>query len=161
MDGVHESYHTRLGRHDDRMSPGTAPEIPDPAQGLAGGDPCRREEHIGATDEVVQHKLPLGVYKTVLFELLDLGALRRPHPGLHLPSEALHDRRGENTFRGSSDTDDGVQIAPPHPYGDGRGKVAFWSDLNTRARLADLVDEAFVPVTIQDRDGDLRRLAAE
>src|SRR5215204_2514933 len=161
MDGVHESYHTRLGRHDDRVSPGTAPEIPNPAQGLTGGDPCRREEHVGATDQVVQRKLPLGVCKAVLFELLDLGALRRPHPGLHLPAEALHDGRCKDAFRCTSYTDDGVQVGPTHSHGDGRGEVAFWSDLNTRARLADLVDEAFVPVTIQDRDGDLRRLAAE
>src|SRR5215210_266516 len=161
MDGVHESYHTRLGRHDDRVRPGPAPEIPDPLEGLARGDTGRREEHVVAPDQVVERELPLGVCQTVLFELLDLGALRRPHPGLHLSSEALHDRRREDTFRGPSDTDDGVQVGPTHPYGDGRGKVAFWPYLDARARPADLVDEALVPVTVQDGDGDLRSLAAE
>src|ERR671910_455563 len=125
MDGVHESYHTRLGRHDDRMCPGTAPEIPDPAQGLAGGYSCRCEEYVGAPDQVVQRKLPLGVCKAILFELLDLRALRRPHPGLHLPAEALHDRGGKDALRGASYSDYRVQISPTHTHGDSRGEVAF------------------------------------
>src|SRR5215211_4955911 len=161
MDGVHESYHTRLCRHDDRVRSGSAPEVPDPFEGLARGDTGRREEHVGSPDQVVERKLPLGVCKTVLFEFLDLGALRRPHPSLHLPPKTFHYRRGENTFRGSSDADNGVQVAPSHPYGDRRGKVTLGPDLDTRARIADLVDEALVPVTIQDGDGNLRRLAAE
>src|SRR5918993_5943259 len=161
MDGVHESYHTRLGRHDDRVSPGTAPEIPDPAQGLAGCDPCRREEHVGATDQVVQRKLPLGVCKTVLFELLDLGALRRPHPGLHLPAEALHDGRCKDAFRCTSYTDDGVQVGPTHSNGDGRGEVALRPYLDARSRLSDLLYQALVPVTVKDGDGYLRRPATK
>src|SRR5215207_11246304 len=161
MDGVHESYHTRLGRHDDRVSPGTAPEIPDPAQGLAGCDPCRREEHVGATDQVVQRKLPLGVFKAVLFVLLDLGALRRPHPGLHLPAEALHDGRCKDAFRCTSYTDDGVQVGPTHSNGDGRGEVALRPYLDARSRLSDLLYQALVPVTVEDGDGDLLRPAAE
>src|SRR5215207_4816882 len=161
MDGVHESYHTRLGRHDDRVSPGTAPKIPDPAQGLTGGDPCRREEHVGATDQVVQRKLPLGVCKAVLFELLDLGALRRPHPGLHLPAEALHDGRCEDAFRCTSYTDDGVQVGPTHSHGDGRGEVALRPYLNTRSCLSDLLYQGLVPVALQDGDCDLLRPASE
>src|ERR687897_1738757 len=161
MDGVHESYHTRLGRHGDRVSPGTAPEIPDPAQGLTGGDPRRREEHVGATDHVVQRKLPLGVCKAVLFELLDLGALRRPHPGLHLPAEALHDRGCEDALRGASYTDNGVRVGPTHPYGDGRGEVALRPYLDTRPRLSDLLYQGLVPVTVEDGDGDLLRPPAK
>src|ERR687897_2265641 len=161
MDGVHESYHTRLGRHGDRVSPGTAPEIPDPAQGLTGGDPRRREEHVGATDHVVQRKLPLGIRKAVLFELLDLGALRRPHPGLHLPAEALHDRGCEDALRGASYTYDGVRVGPTHPYGDGRGEVALWPYLDARSRLSDLLYQGLVPVAVEDGDGDLLRPAAE
>src|SRR5919112_798771 len=161
MDGVHESYHTRLGRDDGRMSPGTAPEIPDPAQGLAGCDPCRREEHVGATDQVVQRKLPLGVCKAVLFELLDLGALRRPHPGLHLPAEALHDRGCKDTFRCTSYTDDRVQVGPTHSHGDGRGEVALRPYLNARSCLSDLLYQGLVPVAVQNGNGDLLRLAAE
>src|ERR671920_261825 len=161
MDGVHESYHTRLGRHDDRMSPGTAPEIPDPAQGLAGCDPCRREEHVGATDQVVQRKLPLGVRKAVLFELLDLGALRRPHPGLHLSAEALHDRGCEDALRGASYTDDGVRVGPTHPYGDGRGEVTLGPYLDARSRLSDLLYQGLVPVAVEDGDRDLLRPAAK
>src|SRR5829696_4127792 len=161
MDGVHESYHTRLGRHDDRVSPGTAPEIPDPAQGLAGCDPCRREEHVGATDQVVQRKLPLGVCKAVLFELLDLGALRRPHPGLHLPAEALHDGRCKDAFRCTSYTDDGVQVGPTHSNGDGRGEVALRPYLDARSRLSDLLYQALVPVAVKDGHCDLLRPAAE
>src|SRR5918994_4140405 len=161
MDGVHESYHTRLGRHGDRVSPGTAPEIPDPAQGLTGGDPRRREEHVGATDHVVQRKLPLGVCKAVLFELLDLGALRRPHPGLHLPAEALHDGRCKDAFRCTSYTDDGVQVGPTHSNGDGRGEVALRPYLDARSRLSDLLYQALVPVAVKDGDGDLLRPAAE
>src|SRR5215210_1326267 len=161
MDGVHESYHTRLGRHDDRMRSGTAPEIPDPAQGLAGGDPRRREEDVGAPDQVVQRKLPLRVCKAVLFELLDLGALRRPHPGLHLSAEALHDGGCEDALRGASYSDDGVQVGPTHPHGDGRGEVALWPYLDARSRLSDLLYQGLVPVAVQDGDGDLLRPAAE
>src|SRR5918992_3535912 len=124
MDGVHESYHTRLGRHDDRMRPGTAPEIPYPVEGLAWGYSGSYEEHVGALDQVVQHKLALGVRKAVLFELIDLRALRRPHPGLHLPAEALHDGGCEDTLGGASNADDGVQVGPTHSHGYGRGKVA-------------------------------------
>src|SRR5829696_3288443 len=161
MDRVHESYHTRLGRHDDRMRPGTAPEISDPVKGLAWGDPCRCEENVGAPDQVVQRKFPLGVCKAVLFELLDLRALRRPHPGLHLPTEALHDRGCEYTLGGTSYTDDRVQVGPAHPYGDGRGEVALWPYLDACSRLSDLLYQGLVPVTVKDGDGYLRRPAAE
>src|ERR671911_1297016 len=161
MDGVHESYHTRLGRHDDRMCPGTAPEIPDPAQGLAGGYSCGCEEYVGAPDQVVQRKLPLGVCKAVLFELFDLRALRRPHPGLHLPAEALHDGGCEDTFRGTSYSDDGVQVGPTHTYGDGWREVALRPYLDARSRLSDLLYQGLVPVAVQDGDGDLLRPAAE
>src|SRR5215217_8540511 len=139
MDRVHESYHTRLVRHDDRMRPGTAPEISDPVKGLAWGNPCRCEENVGAPDQVVQRKLPLGICKAVLFELLDLRALRRPHPGLHLPTEALHDGRCKDAFRCTSYTDDGVQVGPTHSNGDGRGEVALRPYLDARSRLSDLL----------------------
>src|SRR5215204_3531496 len=161
MDSVHESYHTRLGRHDDRVRPRAAPEIPDPLEGLARGDPRRGEEYVGAPDQVVQHKLFLGVREAVLFELFYLRALRRPHSGLHLPAEALHYRRREDALGGPSDTDDRVQVGPSHSHGDGRGEVALWPYLDTRSRLSDLLYEALVPVTVEDGDGDLRRLAAE
>src|SRR5215212_697493 len=161
MDGVHESYHTRLGRHDDRMRPRTAPEVPDPVEGLAGGDPRRYEEYVGAPYQVVQRELPLGVRKAVLFELLYLRALRRPHPGLHLPSEALHDRRREDALGGTSDTDDRVQVGPTHPHSDRRREVALRPYLDTRSRLTDLLYEALVPVAIEYGDGDLRGPAAE
>src|ERR671921_1536007 len=161
MDGVHESYHTGFGRHDDRVRPGTAPEVPDPTQGLALGNPCRREEHVGAPDQVVQRKLFLGVCEAVLFELLDLRALRRPHPGLHLPAEALHDRRCQDALGCPSDTDDRVQVAPTHPHGDGRGEVAFRSYLDACSRLSDLLYKALVPVAVEDGYGYLRRPATE
>src|SRR5215210_2527237 len=161
MDGVHESYHTRLGRHDNRMRPCTAPEISDPVKGLAWGDPCRCEENVGAPDQVVQSKLLLGVRKAVLFELLDLRALRRPHPGLHLSSEALHDRGREDTLGGPSDADDRVQVGPSHPDGDGRCEIALRPYLDPRSRLPNILYEALVPVAIKDGDGDLRRLATE
>src|SRR5215212_7233207 len=161
MDGVHESYHTRLGRHDDRMGPGTAPEIPDPVEGFARSNPCGREEHVGATDQVVQRKLLLGVCKAVLFELLDLGALRGPHPGLHLPAEALHDGRCEDALRCTSYTDDGVWVGPTHSHGDGRGEVALRPYLDACSRLSDLLYQGLVPVAVQDGDCDLLRPASE
>src|SRR5215216_1344645 len=155
MDGVHESYHTWLGRHDDRVRPGTAPEIPDPVEGLAGGDPCRCEEYVGALDQVVQRKLALGVCKTVLFELFDLRALCRPHRGLHLAAEALHDRRREDALGCPSYTDNRVQVGPTHPHSNGRGKVALRPYLNARSRLSDVLYKALVPFPVQDSDGDL------
>src|SRR5215210_153091 len=161
MDGIHESYHTRLGRHDDRVRPRAAAEIPDPVEGLARGDPRRGEEYVGAPDQVVQQKLSLRVYEPVLFELLDLRALGRPHPGLHLSAETFHYRRCEDALGGPSDTDDRVQVGPPHSHGDGRCEISFWSDLDTRSCLSDLLYEALVPVPVEDGDGDLRRLAAE
>src|SRR5829696_3866921 len=161
MDGVHESYHTWLGRHYDGMGPRAAPEIPDPFEGLAGGDARCGEEHVGALYQVVQRELLLGVREAVLFELLDLGALGRPHPGLHLAAETLHHRRREDALRSPSDTDDRVQVGPPHSHGDGRGEVAFWSYLDARSRSSDLLYEALVPATVEDGDGDLRRPAAQ
>src|SRR5919107_1648231 len=161
MDGVHESYHTRLGRHDDLMRPGTAPEIPDPVEGIAWGYSGGCEKNIVALDQVVQRKLPFGVCNTVLLELLDLRTLRRPHPGLHLAAEALHDRGGEDALRGATYSDYRVQVGPTHPYGDGRGKVAFRPYLDTRSRLADLLDQGLVPVAVQYGDGDLLGPAAE
>src|SRR5215204_57167 len=161
MDSVHESYHTRLGRHDDRVRPRAAPEIPDPLEGLARGDPRRGEEYVGAPDQVVQHKLFLGVREAVLFELFYLRALRRPHSGLHLPAEALHYRRREDALGGPSDTDDRVQVGPSHSHGDGRGEVALWPYLDTRSRLSDLLYQGLVPVAVQDGYCDLLRPAAE
>src|SRR5215203_2405344 len=161
MDSVHESYHTWLGRHDDRVRPCAAPEIPDPVEGLAGGDPRRGEEYIGAPHQVVQGELSLGVRKAVLFELLDLRALRRPHPGLHLPAEALHDRRREDALGGPTDPDDRVQVGPAHPHSDGRCEVSLRPDLDARSGLADLLYEALVPVAVQYCYGNLRGPAAK
>src|SRR5918994_6429235 len=160
MDGVHESYHTRLGRHDDRMCPGTAPEIPYPIEGFAWGYSGGYEENVVTLDQVVQRKLPFGLCKAILFELLDLRALRRPHPGLHLTPEALHDRGCEDAFRGTTYSDYCVQVGPTHTYGDGRGEVALWPYLDARSRLADLLYQALVPVAVKDGNGDLFRPAA-
>src|SRR5829696_4356092 len=161
VDGVHESYHTGLGRHDDRVRPCAAPEVPDPFQGLARGDAGSREDHVGAPDQVVQREFALGVIEAVLPELRDLGALGRPHPGLHLPAQALHDSGGEDALGCPSYADDGVQVGPAHPHGYGGGEVALRPYLDARSRLPDLLYKPLVPVAVKDGDGYLRRPAAE
>src|SRR3712207_5342498 len=110
VDGVHKSYHTGFGGHDDRVRPPAAPEIPDAVQGLPGRDAGSREDHVLAPDQIFQGQLTLGILEPVVLELLDLQALRRPHPSLHLPAEALCDGRCENTLRCPPDPDYGVEV---------------------------------------------------
>src|SRR5215217_7375562 len=87
--------------------------------------------------------------------------MRRPHPGLHLPAEALHDGGCEDALRCTSYSDDGVQVGPTHPHGDGWCEIALWPYLDARSRLSNLLYQDLVPVAVQDGDGDLLRPAAE
>src|SRR5918999_720542 len=159
VNGVHKSYHTgRLG-HDHRVRPGPTPEVLDPLEGLARRHTGRGEAHVVAPDQVVQGELALGVVEAVLDELLDLRALRRPHPGLHLPAEALQDGRGEDALRRTADPDDGVELGIVQSHGDGGGQVPLGPDVDARAGVADLLDQVLVPVPIKDGHGYLGRPA--
>src|SRR5215210_1696772 len=155
VDGVHKSYHTGLRGHHDGVGPGAAPEVPHAAQGLAGRYTGGGEDDVVGPDQVVQRKLLLRVVETVLLQLLDLRALRRPHPGLHLAAQALDDGRRKYSLGRPADADDGVDLGPAHTDGDGRGKVALRTDLDPRAGLPDLLDKVLVPLAVEHRDGDL------
>jgi hypothetical protein len=86
-----------------------------PLKGLARGYPGGGEDHVVGPDQVVERQLLLRVVEPVLFELLDLRALGRPHPGLHLAAEALDDGRGQDSLRRPADADDRVQLGPRIP----------------------------------------------
>src|SRR5215218_5825253 len=116
VDGVHKSYHTGLGRHYHRVRPGSTPEVLNSLQGLARRHAGRREDHVVAPYQVVEGELALRVVEAILSELLDLRALCRPHPGLHLAPEALHDRRREDAIGCPSYTENRVQVGPTHPH---------------------------------------------
>src|SRR5829696_2648722 len=159
VNGVHESYHTGRRGHDHRVRPGPTPEVLDPPEGLARRHAGRGEDHIVAPDQVVQGKLVLRIFEPVLFELLHLRALRRPHPGLHLSADALHDRGGQDALGRPADPDDRVQVGAAQPDRDRGCEVPLWPDVDARAGLPDLLDEVLVPVAIEDRHGYLRRPA--
>src|SRR5918998_92883 len=133
-----------------------AVDILDPLEGLARRHAGCGEDHVVGPDQVVQGELALRVVKPILDELLHLRALRRPHPGLHLPAEALHDRRGQDTLRRPADADDGVQLGPAQADRDGGGEVSLGPDVDARSSLPDLLDEVLVPVPVQNGDGYLR-----
>src|ERR687886_1986237 len=160
MDGVYKSYHTGLGGHNHRVRPGTAPEVPDPIEGLSLRDAGRCEDHFIATNKIVQGELPLRVAEAELLKRLDLRALGRPHLGLDLAAQTLYHHRGQNALRRPSDTYDGVQVCAVQSYGDGWSEISFESQLNARSSTSYLLDEIFMPFSVQNRDRYLGRLAS-
>src|SRR5215204_1253936 len=98
--------------------------------------------------KVVQAKLFLWVFETVLLELFDLRTLGGPHLSLNLPPKTFYHRGGQYPFGCPPDPDDRVQLGPPQPHGYGRGQVAFGPNLDARPGLPYFLDKTLVPFPV-------------